>query len=169
MKALAVKAEPAPARAVGVTPSRGFCFSLWLLEGGASAAVWRLTFNQGFVIVGSMEAVVQNELFPVIEDASRKRSGLRVFMDAIERHGPMIERAHIPVVLDVSKQRVHQLVEQGRIATVVVQGRVFVPLASLELYLADERKNGRPVKEFTLRERVGEVISAYRKNRKKTS
>jgi hypothetical protein len=136
---------------------------------GASAAVWRLTFVQGFGIVSAMEAVIQNELFPVIEAEARKKSALRVFMDVIDRHGPLIERAHIPVVLDLSRQRVHQLVEAGRIATIEVQGREFIPMASLEAYLADERKNGRPVRERTMSENFRQVISNYRKNRKKNS
>jgi len=156
-------------RAGSVTPSRGFRFSLWLMGGGALPAVWRLTFEQGCGIVSSMEAVVQNELFPVIEEQSRKRATLRVFMDAVEEYGPLLARAHIPVVLDLSKQRVHQLVEAGRIATVRVLDREFVPMASLEAYLADERKNGRPVRERSMSENFREVISAYKKNRKKTA
>lgn len=116
-----------------------------------------------------MEAVLQDELFPAIASESQRKSKLREFMEVIDLHGPLIERAHIPVVLDVSRQRVHQLVEEGRIATVKVQGRVFIPMASLDAYLSEERKNGRPVRERTLSENVREVISTFKKNRKKNS
>jgi hypothetical protein len=140
------------------------------MDGGALAAVRRLTFDQDFCILSSMEAVIQNELFPVIE--ASPKSKLRQFMEAIDRHGPMIPRAHIPIVLDISKQRVHQLIEEGRIATVEVQGREFIPLVALEVYLADERKNGRPVSELSIAQSYRKNMAALwqeRKNRKKTS
>lgn len=100
---------------------------------------------------GCME-LDQAELFPRIEERAGKRSAFRQFLDAVEKHGPLIARGHIPVVLDLSRQRVHELIKGGRIATVEVNGREFVPMAALEVYLSDERKNGRPVKELTLAE-----------------
>lgn len=94
---------------------------------------------------GCMQAVVeQGTLFPLVESHAPRRSWLREFMDAVEIHGPMVFRSHVPLVLDVSRSRVHQLIEQGRIATVQIRGREYVPVAALESYWADERKNGRP-------------------------
>ena len=57
---------------------------------GALGAASELTWHQGFCILRAMDAVSQSELFPVIAEQSGKRSQLRVFMDAVERHGPLI-------------------------------------------------------------------------------
>lgn len=98
-----------------------------------------------------MEAVVeQGVLFPVIEERAGKRSALRELMDAIERHGPLLPRAAVPLVMDLSRQRIHVLINEGRLATVFVRGREYVPIAALELFMAEERKAGRPVEELSL-------------------
>lgn len=90
-----------------------------------------------------MEAV-QGTLFPIVEQHAPRRSWLREFMDAHELHGPLVFRSHVALVLDVSRQRVQQLIDAGRIATVQIRGREYVPVAALEAFWADERKNGRP-------------------------
>jgi hypothetical protein len=99
----------------------------------------------------------QAELFPVVESRAGKRGMLREFMDAVEKHGPLLPRGMLHYVLDLSRQRVHQLVCEDRIALVDVQGREFVPIAALEIFLLEERKNGRPVKELSISE-------SYRRN-----
>lgn len=115
-----------------------------------------------------MEAVVeQGTLFPVIEEQSKRRSHLREMMDAIEEHGPLIPRAWLTTVLDLSRQRIKVLIDEGRIATIEIHDREMVPMASLEAFLADERKAGRPVKEFTMSERLGDAWRMYRDARKK--
>lgn len=96
----------------------------------------------------------QAELFPVVEEKLGRWARWRIFREAMEREGPMIPRAMLPLLLDVSKQRVEQLVREGRIATVQVHNCQLVPYASLEAYLADERRSGRPVRENTLREAI---------------
>ncbi len=99
----------------------------------------------------------QAELFPVIERKLGRFARWRVLAKAIEENGPMVARAMLPVLLDVSKQRVYQLITEGRIARLQVNGQEMIPVASIEAFLADERKGGRPVRERTLREsyRVG--------------
>lgn len=110
-----------------------------------------------------MEAVIeQGTLFPIAEQHAPKRSWLRDFMDAVEKHGPLIYRAHVPLVLDVSRSRVHQLIEADRIATVQIRGREYVPVAALEAYWADERKNGRP-SSSELEERLLQRLTAGQK------
>jgi hypothetical protein len=100
-----------------------------------------------------MEVTIdQAELFPNVELYAKKRPVLRQFMDAVEREGPLLPRAMVPYVLDVSRQRIQQLIDEDRIATVMVGEREFVPVAALNAFMADERKGGRPVKELTLRE-----------------
>jgi len=105
----------------------------------------RLTLVSSLWEGGFMEAVVeQGTLFPLVEQRAQKRGFLREFVQAVEKHGPLVFRASVHLILDVSRQRVHQLVEQGRIATVEIRGHQYVPVASLEAYFADERKDGRP-------------------------
>lgn len=92
-----------------------------------------------------MEAVIeQGTLFPLVEEKARGRGFLREWKDAIERHGPLVLKSQVALILDVSRQRVSQLEKQGRIVSVKVWNREWVPVASIETYFADERKNGRP-------------------------
>jgi hypothetical protein len=100
-----------------------------------------------------MEVIAEQfTLFPVLEEKLAKRSAWREYRDAIEKHGPLMPQSYVKYVLDVSQQRVSQFIEEDRIPRVQVRGQWFVPLASLEVFLAYERKNGRPVKELTMRE-----------------
>lgn len=115
-----------------------------------------------------MEAVAQQGvLFPVIE---QRPSALRTFYHAMDaatkEHGPMIPRAWLTTVLDLSKQRIHVLVHEGRIPTIDVEGREMVPMIALDAFLTEERKAGRPVKEFTMTERLGDAWRLYRQRRK---
>ncbi len=97
-----------------------------------------------------MEGVDQSELFPdfpVIESRSGKRSPVREIVDATERHGALLPQWAVVSTLGLSKQRVHQLVQAGRLATVEAAGKVWVPAVALELFLTEgQRKTGRPFK-----------------------
>jgi hypothetical protein len=117
-----------------------------------------------------MDAVAeQGVLFPVIEQKARRRSALRDYMDALDRHGPLLPRAMVPLVLDVSRQRVKELVDADRIASIVVHGREFVPIAALEMFLAEERKVGRPVRELSLVESYRTHVFGSRKKAENNS
>jgi hypothetical protein len=95
--------------------------------------------------------IEQAEMFPSIAATKpRKRSPLRELIDAIQLHGPLIPQGFMHVALDMSRQRVHQLIADGRIATIHVAGKQFIPLAALDVFLSDERKTGRPAKDPTL-------------------
>jgi hypothetical protein len=95
-------------------------------------------------ITASHAVIEQGTLFPLVEEVAGERSWLRDFIDAVEQHGPLVFRAHVSLVLDVSRQRVHELIEKNQLATVKIRGREYVPVASLEAYFAEEHKNGRP-------------------------
>jgi hypothetical protein len=84
--------------------------------------------------------------FPTIAAKTRKRSALRELADAVEKHGSFIPAAHVHVALDMSRQRAHELLKTGRIATIEVWGKPCVPLAALDIFLSEERKTGRPLK-----------------------
>jgi hypothetical protein len=99
-----------------------------------------------------MEAVVeQGMLFPVVEEVAGERSWLRDFIDAVERHGPLVFRAHVPLILDVSRQRVHQLIDEGQLETVSVRGRDYVSFDSLEKFFVADHSKGGPPRNVELR------------------
>jgi hypothetical protein len=100
-----------------------------------------------------MEAVWgEEELFPVVEEKARRNSVLREWKDALDKHGPLLPRASVCFVVDLSRQRIKQLIDEGKLPVVVVHNREYMPIAVLEMFLADERKGGRPVKELTIAE-----------------
>lgn len=114
-----------------------------------------LTGGHYFGTVAAMESVMTELGFPVIEERSfRHRSVLREWKEAIEKHGPLLPRPSIPFCVDLSRQRVKELIDQGRIATVEVHNREYVPMAALEVFLAEERKSGRPVADVVLGSKV---------------
>jgi Helix-turn-helix domain len=120
---------------------------------GAPAAKSVLTLRKGFGRLREMEATFdQAELFPVLERKAKRKGFLHELMEANEEHGVLMAPSWVAHVLAVSRQRIYQLIEKQQLATVKVCGRVMVPVAAIEAYLAEERKNGRPVKEPTLRQ-----------------
>lgn len=64
-----------------------------------------------------------------------------------------------PILLDVSRQRVNELMSAGRIRTYEFFGRSFVPVEDLVSYINSERKAGRPCGQppATLKETIGRV------------
>jgi hypothetical protein len=114
-----------------------------------------------------MEAVAQAELFPVLEASEPRRSAYREYMDAYEEHGPLWPQSFVHVALEVSQQRVDQLISEGRIPRIQIRGKWFVPVISVETYKAEERKSGRPVRERTVREQYRKFRELY-KSRKKS-
>ena len=89
-----------------------------------------------------METTGELLLFPVIEEKVSLFSGARKFLKAFEENGGLLTQAMVAQALGVSRARVNQYVERGRLATVSVNGRRYVSVASLELFLTEERKNG---------------------------
>jgi hypothetical protein len=89
----------------------------------------------------------QPELFPVITATTPKKSVIRQFLDAADLHGPLLPASLIPEVLGLSRQRIHQLVQLGKLPAVQVNNRAFVPAAALEFYLGKSKDlGGRPSK-----------------------
>jgi hypothetical protein len=114
-----------------------------------------------------MEAIAQPELFGglfVDLERERRRSVRSLLMELTELHGPLLPQSVIPVYLDVSKQRVSQLIEEGRWPVFKVDGKNFVPMLAIEFFREEERKSGRPVKELTFRESFRRHVSPKIKN-----
>jgi hypothetical protein len=114
-------------------------------------------------------AADQAELFPWVEKelASKPRSFVGELRDAQERHGPLIPRSWIQVYLDVSRQRVKVLIDEGKLETLEMRGKQFVPLISIEKWLSGERKAGRPVNELTMRESFARHVKPLLKKARK--
>jgi hypothetical protein len=90
----------------------------------------------------------QAELFPFaqIDDKAGRRSTLRRYIEATMEHGPLVPQTMIAATLGVSKQRVAQFIDQGRLASITIDDRRFVPAASVDVFMTEQRSNGRPRK-----------------------
>ena len=76
----------------------------------------------------------------------RSKEKFREWQDAIDEHGAFMTRAMAAAAIGVSRQRVHQLICKGRLATVRIGDRRYVPLAELEEFCATRLPSGRPRK-----------------------
>ncbi len=95
----------------------------------------------------------QAELFPVLDTRAKAKpkSLLRQSMDAFTEHGALLPQSFLASILGISKQRVSQLIQAGKLATVELDGHTFVPMAALEIYLSQDRdEGGRPHKFGTV-------------------
>lgn len=99
-----------------------------------------------------MEATVdQFEMFPLVAARVPAKKGiLRQLHEATQREGVLATQAQVAAALGVSRQRINDLVKERRLATVAVGEYSYIPLASVEAYLAVEVKAGRPPKDPSL-------------------
>ena len=107
-----------------------------------------------------MDVTAQPELFGGLfadrERAERRTVRARL-LELTELHGPMIPQSIIPLYLDLSKQRIHQFIQEGRFPVFEVGGKNFIPLVAIEFFRDEERKSGRPIGELTL-------VESYRRH-----
>ncbi len=79
------------------------------------------------------------------EGHSKELDGkFRDWLEATKQHGPLMTRDVAAAALAVSRQRVHQLISKGQLASVPVGEYRYVPLAALEAFRARRRSGGRP-------------------------
>jgi len=109
-----------------------------------------------------MDAIAQPEFFdfPVIAQKAPRRGLFAQYLEATQENGPLVPLPMIASALGVTRQRVHFLLRHGRIASVRICGRDYVPLASLELFLTEERRVGAPLHDPSL---LAIVKSAFEK------
>lgn len=96
--------------------------------------------------------------FPFVETMpKRERSKVRTLWDRmIEVHEiSKTHGQHWPVhvaaeALGISRQRIHQLINDGRFTPLVVNGRNYISMASIQAYAESERSMGRGVKPSKL-------------------
>lgn len=99
------------------------------------------------------QAVAISEFPFVTELPKREARKVKTVWDVIqdmralqESKGHLLPASVAKAALGVCKQRVHQLMDSGRLERVDYEGHVFVTLASVEAFARSERKAGRPVK-----------------------
>lgn len=83
-----------------------------------------------------------------------------------EEKGMLVPPVVAALLLDVSRQRVHQLVEAGRLERVDFGGQGYITEASLVEWAKAEHVNGRPVKDRSLRECIRDAREELKKPRK---
>jgi hypothetical protein len=91
--------------------------------------------------------------FPFLAQVPRRPGRIARFLelkrrlDAVtEEKGPIFAAALVAKVLGISNQRIHQLIEAGHIEAVNIDSHTYVSQRSVESWLAEERKGGRPPK-----------------------
>jgi hypothetical protein len=64
------------------------------------------------------------------------------YVEASIEHGALVPLPFVAEALEVSKQRVDQLISGGQLAFVEIGDRKFVPAAAVELFLTEDRRTG---------------------------
>jgi len=107
-----------------------------------------------------MDAIAQSEFFefPVIAEKANHKGIFGDYMRATREHGQLATVAMIAAAMGVSKQRAHFLIKEGRLATVTVGDKHYVPLAAFELFLTEERKAGRKFNDPSLLSLVRSLV-----------
>ena len=99
-------------------------------------------------------AVVQSEMFPDLPSVKMPKrvrnywEELNELADLVDKHGPLIPLAMAGDLLDISRQRVWQLAQEGMLQTVDFRGKAWVGSNTIREFVEMERKAGRPCKEL---------------------
>lgn len=112
-----------------------------------------------------MAAAAQAELFrefPVTAEKTPRRGFLLQYLEASAEHGALVPMPLVAEALDVSKQRVHQLVSSGQLVHIAIGDRKFVPASALELFLSEDRRTGVHVSRRWLYLGGGEPLAKKR-------
>ena len=70
---------------------------------------------------------------------------IKQYVQLTKEHGTLIPLFMVPRILNVSRQRVHQFVQEGRLASHNFDGFVFVPEDALLEFAKTVRKTGRHI------------------------
>jgi hypothetical protein len=106
-----------------------------------------------------MEATAeQGELFSGIVEKAPRRGFLWRYLEATMEHGALVPAVYAAEALDVSRQRVYQLIDSGQLDVIEIGDRKFVPADSLEDLLKLERRQGVRVARRWIYTGQGEVL-----------
>jgi len=97
------------------------------------------------------DSLVQD--FPFVSDLPKREQKkvssvwdeLEIIASLVKENGPPVPHSMCALALGVSKQRIYQLVESGRLKTMEYGGQKHVSRNSLYEFATQERKAGRPV------------------------
>jgi hypothetical protein len=91
-----------------------------------------------------MEAnIEQFELFPfLLTHRTAERSPIRQFLELTATHGPLVTPALAAATIGVTKQRVQQFMNEGRLPTVRIDDHPMIPAAALNLFMSEKRGSG---------------------------
>lgn len=92
--------------------------------------------------------------FPFVEEMPKREKSklvkvwdrLVAFKEIQEREGTLLSSRFVASLLDVSQQRVSELMKLGKLVRIDFEGHPFITEASVVAYAKSERKAGRPVK-----------------------
>jgi hypothetical protein len=87
-------------------------------------------------------SIEQSEMFPHLASSTTSRRPFREWFATFLEHGPLMTPKLAAAAMALSRQRVHTLINEGRIATVMVDGERFIPAAAVELFMSEERGSG---------------------------
>lgn len=73
-------------------------------------------------------------------------SSMEAIRRATKENGLLVPPALAAGILNVSPQRVNELINDGRLKRIEIGGKPFVTENSMEAFVREERKNGRPYK-----------------------
>ena len=104
--------------------------------------------------------------FPASSAGPVAVAGLREFLALSAEHGGLVPQAALASTLNLSTQRISQLVAAGRFVVHRVFGQNYVTADSLEAFILLERKTGRPIKVPSVGRMVEGVRASVRARRK---
>lgn len=104
--------------------------------------------------------------FPASSEVPPPVAGLREFLALSVEHGGLVPQAALAVTLGLSTQRISQLVAAGRFSVHRVFGQNYVTADSLEAFILQERKSGRPVKVPSVGQMAEGVRASVRASKK---
>ena len=110
-----------------------------------------------------MTAPNQSEMFPdlpTVKMPKRVKSRweeLNELCDIVDEHGPIIPCADAARLLDLSRQRIHQLIDQGKLVPVMFGGRAWLAEKQLRAFIELKR-------EPTGRGGKGSYVAAWEAN-----
>jgi len=106
--------------------------------------------DSGFGMIEMMKAVTADFPF-VAELPKREKSKLvklwdevKALAEASKEHGALLPVGIVVGLLGVCRQRVYDLIEEGKLQSFKVHGHVMVSEKSIEEWCRTERKAGRP-------------------------
>jgi len=113
----------------------------------------RLRFSlSSFQTIAGVQVLcsMQTEMFPDLPTVKlrartkTKWEELNELCDLVDKHGPIIPCAMAAELLELSSQRVSQLVQAGTLPTVEFRGKKWVAERDIRAFIEVKRKPGRP-------------------------